>query len=106
MDDTTEQPGPMRRRVAPSDGAEPAAPNDARRFIDREGRPWTVAEEPFPRQEWTSADEETHRAGHPVGWLRFTSAGLRRRLRLFPARWRTLPPAELERLCRRAMATD
>lgn len=71
--------------------------------MDADGHRWTVVEEPFPWAEWTSADEDSHRAGYAVGWLHFACAECRRRLRLFPVRWRALPDAELDRLCRRAL---
>lgn len=77
-------------------------PGEPRYFTDAQGRRWTVVEEPIPRRDWTSADEDTHHAGYPVGWLSFSSGPVRRRLRLFPAYWWTLPDAELARLCHRA----
>ena len=79
-------------------------PNGRRWFIDAEGRHWTVAEELIPRAEWTTADEESHRAGYGVGWLHFTSAAVRKQRRFFPLHWRTLSDAELETLCERALA--
>jgi hypothetical protein len=77
-------------------------PDGLRCFRDGEGLRWTVTEEPTPLGEWSSADEETHRSGYPVGWLSFVGDTRRKRLRLFPAHWRTLSDAELEQLCRRA----
>jgi hypothetical protein len=77
-------------------------PDGPRYFRDGDGQRWAVAEEPTPRGEWSSADRETHRSGYPVGWLSFVCGTLRKRLRLFPAEWRTLSDAELDRLCRRA----
>jgi hypothetical protein len=77
----------------------------ARQFTDAEGLRWTVVEERIPSDDWTSADEENHRAGYGVGWLHFCCAALRRRLRLFPAIWQTLSDADLDRLCRRALRT-
>ena len=73
-----------------------------RQFTDAEGLRWTVAQERIPRDEWTSADEDNHRAGDAVGWLHFGCAECRRRLRLFPSLWLALSDAELDRLCRRA----
>ena len=81
----------------------PEGPGRSRRFRDSQGRGWTVAEEPTPAEEWTSADEETWRAGYPVGWLSFTCGALRKRLRLFPTHWRLLPDSTLEQLCGRAL---
>jgi hypothetical protein len=83
-----------RIRAAEGDGA--------RYFTDAEGRRWRVTEDPTPLEEWTSADEETRHAGYPVGWLSFVCDTMQKRLRLFPARWRALSDAELDRLCRRA----
>jgi hypothetical protein len=87
---------------ARADGA-PAAADESRGFVDVQGRRWAVTEELAPTGEWNSSDEDTHRSGYPVGWLWFASDGMRKRLRLFPAGWRTLADAELERLCRRAL---
>lgn len=83
-----------------SEGGWSGAP---RRFTDARGLRWTVAQESIPRADWTTADEDNHRAGYGVGWLHFACAACRRRLRLFPVRWQALSDAELDRLCRRAM---
>jgi hypothetical protein len=56
----------------------------------------------LPPVGWSSADAESDRAGYPVGWLCFSCGTERKRLRLFPAAWRMLSDADLERLCRRA----
>ena len=74
-----------------------------RSFTDSDGRHWSVVEELIPRADWTAADDDGHRAGYAVGWLHFHCADLRKRLRLFPVRWRALSDAELDRLCRRAL---
>jgi hypothetical protein len=76
-----------------------------RQFTDADGLRWTVVEVRIPSDDWTSADEEHHRAGYVVGWLHFSCAAWRRKLRLFPAIWRSLSDAELDRLCRRALET-
>ena len=81
-------------------------PDGPRYFRDSRGRRWALTEELTPLAEWTSADAETHRSGYPVGWLSFVSGSLRKRLRLFPAQWRTLSDAELDRLCRRARKVE
>ena len=73
-----------------------------RSFTGLDGRRWTASEEPTPPDEWSSADRETHGSGYPVGWLSFACDGVRKRLRLFPAHWRALSDAELDRLCQRA----
>jgi hypothetical protein len=78
---------------------EPGAP---RYFTDAHGRRWKVVEEPIPSRDWTSADQDTHLSGYPVGWLTFSFRRVRKRLRLFPAYWWALPDAELARLCHRA----
>ena len=81
-------------------------PAGARRFADADGRRWSVVEDLFPRDLWTTADEDTNRSGYPVGWLRFTCDDLHKRLRLFPTGWRSLTEAQLERLCRRALCDE
>ena len=75
-----------------------------RQFTDPEGRRWTVVEERIPPADWTSADEDHYLAGYGVGWLYFDCAEWRKRLRFFPLLWQTLTDAELDRLCRRALA--
>lgn len=79
-------------------------PEGRRSFTDADGVSWTLAEEPIPLADWTSADEDSHRAGYAVGWLHFTCVDRRKRLRLYPARWWTLSDAQLDRLSRRASA--
>jgi hypothetical protein len=93
------------RRTAVTGGALPRTgdPEATRQFTDAEGLRWTVVEERFPSADWTSADEDHHRAGYGVGWLHFGCAAWARRLRLFPTIWQKLSDVELDRLCRRAL---
>lgn len=75
-------------------------------FTDVEGRHWTVGEELLAPGDWNPSDDDSHRAGYGVGWLHFTSAHMRKRLRLFPRHWRTLSDAELASLSQRALAVQ
>lgn len=77
-----------------------SVPGDLRReFRDAAGRTWIVSESPIPTGEWTTADDETWRAGYGVGWLCFQCGTTRRRRRMYPKRWSRLSDVELERLC-------
>ena len=91
---------------AAGDRDRPGDSRGPRRFIDARGRAWEARAHLEAREDWSSADEETHRSGYPVGWLHFTSGEVRKRLRLFPPNWWTLDDAELERLARRARTVD
>jgi hypothetical protein len=84
--------------TAPS-GAQYANGSGPRQFVDAQGRRWAITEDLLPPAEWNSSDAETHRAGYAVGWLCFCCGTERKRLRLFPAAWRTLSGADIERLC-------
>ena len=73
------------------------------RFTDREGREWevwevgarpTLADRPPPRS--------PTQARGPERWLCFESGMERRRLLVYPARWQSMSPPELDTLCRTA----
>ena len=89
--------------VSPATSSLAREPEGPRRFTDAAGRHWTVTEELIPPAEWTLADKDGHAAGYAVGWLHFSCAGLRKRLRFFPSHWRTFSDAALDQLCRRAL---
>jgi hypothetical protein len=48
------------------------------------------------------ADFEHSQSGYGVGWLVFERAGVRKRVRLYPADWYGLRDDELEKFCGRA----
>jgi len=69
-------------------------------FKDESGREWEVwevgARPPL-------ADRPTTPGADPAPrWLCFASGTERRRLTIYPPRWSTLSPADLDVLCRRA----
>lgn len=80
-----------------------STPDSGRDSIrDDQGQTWTISEEPAPREHWSGADHDNHAHGYGIGWLVFQHDVTRKRLRLYPATWRTLPEHELRRLCDRA----
>lgn len=83
-----------------------APPGASRTFTDATPCRWTVHEEAFRREDWTTSDLEHHRDGYGVGWLVFRSADRVALLRLYRARWDLLTDAELEGLCRRARPVE
>lgn len=71
------------------------------KFRDSEGIEWTVIE--IEASALTAVPRESLR--YPEfkdGWLLFQSSTTRKRLAPYPKDWQTLPPRELEALCRTA----
>jgi hypothetical protein len=76
-------------------------------FTDARGIEWEVWEvglRPAPADQPQSAAAENARRGLAPRWLCFESATERRRLAQYPERWHTLPPHDLDALCRAARA--
>ena len=70
-------------------------------FTDSKGTEWLVTEISDPSM-GSIASERLRMPEFKTGWLLFQSEHAKKRLAPFPDDWRSMPSAELEKLCAKA----
>lgn len=70
-------------------------------YTDSKGTEWLVTEISDPSM-GSIATERLRMPEFQTGWLLFQSENAKKRLAPYPDDWRSMPPAELEKLCAKA----
>ena len=70
-------------------------------YIDSKGTEWLVTEISDPSM-GSIASERLRMPEFKTGWLLFQSESTKKRLAPYPDDWRSMPVAELEKLCAKA----